>query len=433
MGDRGAVGYLMSRFPKLTETFVLYEMRAVEQLGVRVEVFPLLRARATGEHPEGRGLLWKLVERLVPSRAPLVMHPEAVPYAARAHYVPFLSWPILRANWRAFRRRPRRYLRTLATLEAETLGSFNLLLGGLAIFPKAVFFGEEMRRLGVRHVHAHFANHPATAAWVISRISGIPYSFTGHGADLQVDQQMLARKVRDARAVVTISDYSRAFIGEHCGSASTRSVSVIRCGVDLATFPADGRTTGVHDPVELLCVGTFYEVKGHPQLIEACRLLVERGRRIRCRLIGEGPDRATLERQVREAGLEEVVVFEGPRPRDEVLAAMRCADSLVVPSIPTASGRREGLPVVLIEAMASRLPVVASAISGIPELVIDGVTGLLVPPRDPAAIADAVECLIDDAALRERLADAGRRAVESQFDLAKNAERLVGLFADARA
>lgn len=427
--ERGVVvAYLMSRFPKLTETFVLYEMQAVEQLGVRVEVFPLLRARATGSHPEGRSVVRKIGERLLPARSPVLMHPEAEPYVARAHYAPFLSADIVRSNWRAFRRAPRRYLRTLATLLAENLGSANLLLGGLAIFPKAVHFGEQMRQRGVRHVHAHFANHPAAAAWVIHRIAGIPYSFTGHGADLQVDQHMLCRKIREARAVVTISDYNRAFLTDHCGARALPKIHVIRCGVDLDAFPPKSEEPEAERPVEILCVGTFYEVKGHPHLVEACRLLAERGRAFRCRLIGEGPDRDALERQVHEAGLDETVLFDGPRSRAEVIGAMQRADLLVLPSVPTASGRREGLPVVLIEAMASGLPVIATGISGIPELVRDDVSGLLVPPRDPVAIADAVERLADDASLRARLVQAGRHAVEEEFDLRSNAAQLLQLF-----
>lgn len=426
--ERGvAVAYLMSRFPKLTETFVLYEMQAVEELGVRVEVFPLLRARATGSHPEGRSVVRKVAERLLPARSPVLMHPEAEPYVARAHFAPFLSDGIVRSNWRAFRRAPRRYLRTLATLVAENLGSANLLLGGLAIFPKAVHFGEEMRQLGVRHVHAHFANHPAAAAWIIHRTAHIPYSFTGHGADLQVDQHMLCRKIREARAVVTISDYNRAFMADHCGVQVLPKIHVIHCGVDLTAILPTLDRPDAERPLEILCVGTFYEVKGHPHLIEACRLLAARGRAFRCRLIGEGPDRDALERQVHEAGLNETVLFEGPRSRSEVIGAMQRADLLVLPSVPTASGRREGLPVVLIEAMASGLPVIATGISGIPELVRHDVSGLLVPPRDPVAIADAVERLAGDAGLRARLVRAGRQTVEEEFDLQSNAAHLLEL------
>lgn len=420
------VAYIVSRFPKLTETFILYEMLAMERLGIRVELFPLMRARASGTHPEGQPLWRKVLERVRPDERPVAMHPEARAYVQRAHYRGFLSWEIAADNVRVFRRAPRRYLRTLGLLLVEMAGSWNYLVGSLAIFPLAVHFGELMRGMGVDHVHAHFANHPATAAWIVRRTAGLPYSFTAHGADLQVDQHMLGRKVRDAVRAITISDYNRRFIAEHVDSSNGR-VSVVRCGVDTASVrPPAKRERQVTAPIEVLCIGTFYEVKGHTHLIEACRRLRARGVSLVCRLIGEGPDEEALRRQVSEADLDEVVVFEGTRTRAEVVAALHRADLLVVPSIPTESGRREGIPVVLMEAMATGLPVVASNISGIPELVDNGTTGILVPPADPTAIADAVEALAKDPSLRERMGAAGRERVVAEFDQSANARLLAG-------
>lgn len=420
------VAYLVSRFPKLTETFILFELLAVERHGVAVELFPLMRARASGVHPEGQPLWRKVAERIRPDRGLPVMHPEAVPLVERAHYSGFLSGAVLRDNVTVFRRGPRRYLRTLGQLVVDMAGSANYLVGSLAIFPLAVHFGERMRLLGVEHVHAHFANHPATAAWIIHQTAGLPYSFTGHGADLQVDQHGLRRKVREAAATVTISGYNRRFISEHTGVRDDR-VTVIHCGVDteIVAPPPGGRAPA--DPPEVLCIGTFYEVKGHPVLIEACASLRDRGLRFVCRLVGEGPDRDALERLVAERDLRDIVRFEGTMTRGQILDAMQSASVLVVPSVPTESGRREGIPVVLMEAMASELPVVASAISGIPELVRDDHTGVLVPPRDPIALADAVERLLADPARASRLGRAGRAAVVEDFDQAANAHRLIDL------
>src|SRR4051794_32216720 len=140
------VAYIMSRFPKLTETFVLYEMLALEQQGVRVELYPLLRERTT------------------------VMHPEAAAMVERAHFQPFLSWPILRAQMRFLRRKPRAYLGALWALVRGTWGSLNFLVGALGIFPKTVYFAGLMEADGVQHVHAHFASHPAAAGFIIYRL-----------------------------------------------------------------------------------------------------------------------------------------------------------------------------------------------------------------------------------------------------------------------
>ena len=431
LNRRLKAAYIMSRFPKLTETFILYEILALEQQGIPVELYPLLRARNTATHPEGASVWAKLVERISQPQGTPVMHPEAAPLVERAHYLPFVSWPILRAHLHFLRRKPRVYLSTLWTLLRATCGSLNYLIGGLGIFPKTVYFAYRMAAEGVTHVHAHFANHPAAAAFIVHRLVGIPYSFTAHGADLQVDQHMLREKVAEAAFVVTISNYNRDLILSVCGKQSQGKVVVIRCGVDTQLFqtrPANNRRESPTKPFTVLCIGTMYEVKGHTYLIEACRLLQERGMHFICNLVGDGPFRTALTEQVAQAGLVERVRFLGQRTRGEVIKLLQGAEVLVVPSIPTRSGRREGIPVVLMEAMASGLPVVASGISGIPELVEDGQSGLLVKPRDPQAIADALERLYDDPQLGQRLGQVGREKVQRAFDLNANAAALAQRF-----
>jgi len=286
------IAYLMSRFPKLTETFILFEMLALQKQGVEIEVHPLLRARNTSTHPEGKGLLAKLFELFRKPDTSAVMHPEVAQLADRVHFRPLLSWNVALANLRAAVMRPRRYFGALAALVRSNLGSANLLLGGLAVFPKTVATALDLEQRSVDHVHAHFANHPAAAAFVIQRLSGIPYSFTAHGADFQVDQHMLREKVRESAFTVTISYYNRRFILEHCGPACDEKLLVIRCGVDRSVFdPAAGDTPSSRDEgLRLLCIGTMYEVKGHRYLLEACGLLAASRIPFVCRLIGDGPD-----------------------------------------------------------------------------------------------------------------------------------------------
>lgn len=424
------VAYIMSRFPKLTETFILYEILALEQQGVAVELYPLLRARNTTVHPEGASLWKKLVERLSsPKGAPTVMHPEAAPLVARAHFEPFFSRRILRAQLHFLRRKPRAYFGTLWTLLRSNWGSANYFAGALGIFPKTVYTAQLMAAEGIRHVHAHFANHPAAAAFIVHRLTGIPYSFTAHGADLQVDQHMLREKVAEAAFVATISDYNRELIVKVCGEQFRDKVAVVRCGVDTQVFQADrSRRGSAAGAFTILCIGTLYEVKGQTYLIEACRLLHERGIDFVCNFVGDGPDLATLREQAARGGIAERVSFLGLRAREEIAGLLQEAHVLSVPSIPTSSGRREGIPVVLMEAMASGVPVVASGISGIPELVEHERGGLLVPPRDPQALANALERLHGDPALRERLGRAGRDKVLREFDLYTNAATLAQRF-----
>jgi colanic acid/amylovoran biosynthesis glycosyltransferase len=397
------VAYVMSRFPKLSETFVLGEILAVEEHGVEVELFPLLRERAE------------------------VVHAEAAALCERARFQPFLSMPILGSQLHFLRRAPRRYVGALWALLRGTWGSANYFVGALGIFPKVVHDARLMEADGIAHVHCHFSNHPAAAGFVINRLTGIPYSFTAHGFDLHVDRHMLCEKVAEATFVVAVSEYNRKLILEECGEPSRARITVIHCGVDTGFFRPRERAAAER-PFSILCVGTLHEVKGQAFLVEACRLLAEAGVDVTCTLVGEGPDRAALIRQIATAGLEGRVAVAGRRTRAEVAGLLSRAHVLVSPSVPTAEGKREGIPVVLMEAMASGVPVVASGISGIPELVEDGRTGLLVPPRDPSALASALRRLHDDSAFRESLARAGRELVEREFDVHKNAGDLVRRF-----
>lgn len=394
------VAAVMSRFPKITETFILYEILELERSGVAVEVFPLLRERAAVVHPEA--------QRLMP----------------RVHFVPLLSLGVLAATLRWLVRDPRRLLRTFAEVVWGTRHSANFLAGALGFFAKTVAMAEQMQRLGVTHIHAHFASHPALAALIIHRLTGIPFSFTAHGSDIHIDQTMFGAKLRAARFAVTICRYNVDFLAEHCGDWVRAKLRVIHTGTDPDSFAYAPLPERPGRPFTILCVGALREVKGHRVLIEACSLLRARGVDVQCRLIGEGELQHDLERQIHDAGLWERVHLLGARPRAEVAAEMRDADTVLLPSILGRRGDREGIPVALMEAMATGRPVVSSRQSGIPELIEHGVEGLLCPPGDAVALADALERLAGDRALCRRMGDAGRETILRHFDMRVGARTL---------
>jgi glycosyltransferase involved in cell wall biosynthesis len=401
------VAYIVSRFPKITETFILYEMLAMEQEGVRVELFPLQREKTS------------------------VVHPEAAPFVARAHFHPFVSWPIFRAHLEYLRRRPRAYLDALWTLARANWGSLRYFVAALAFFPKMVYFAHQMEIKGVAHIHAHFASHPAAAAFVIHRLTGIPYSFTAHGSDLHRDRHMLREKAAEAAFVAPISEYNRKMILAECHGQFPDKVVVVHCGVDTQVFQPRAESTPYErgeGPFTILCIGTLHEVKGQTYLIEACRLLAMRGLDFTCHFVADGPDMEALMRQVAESKLDNRMQFHGRLARQQVVALLHKADVLATPSVPTKNGRQEGIPVVLMEAMGSGVPVVASNISGIPELVEDGKNGFLVPPRDAQALANALDRLYYHAELRRHFGAAGREKVLREFDLQKNAAMLARYF-----
>jgi glycosyltransferase involved in cell wall biosynthesis len=394
---RPRIAYLISRFPKLTETFVLDEILEMERAGIVIEVFPLWRERTD------------------------VIHPEARPIVARAHFTPTLDLPILRDNLCMLWQAPGLYLATLAILLKSNARSPRFLIAALAIFPKACHFARRMQDLGVEHVHAHFASHPAAAAWIVGRFSKIPFSFTAHGSDLHREQAMLEEKVAAARFVVTISEYNRQFILDRIGPRYAEKLLVIHCGVDPKRFE---RTRTRADVFEVGCIGTLHAVKGQGVLLEACTELEKRAIPFRCHLVGDGPDRSDLETRATRLGIIDHVVFHGRCERERVRELLGEWDVLVAPSVPTKDGRREGIPVVLMEAAAAGLPLVASRLSGIPEIVHHDETGLLTEPGNATELADALVRLALEPRTGERLAAAARARVDESFRLDRNAAEL---------
>jgi colanic acid/amylovoran biosynthesis glycosyltransferase len=407
------LAYLMSRFPKATETFILYEILELERLGHRVEIFPLVRERET------------------------VVQPGAAALVERSHDLRPWSRAVLAAQLHWLRRRPAAYLGSWLGAIRGTIRSPRFLLRALVAVPVGAAIGRRVVDLDLDHIHAHWATHPTLAAWVASRLSGRPYSFTAHAHDIYVERAMLDEKIRAARFVVTISEANRRLLAGWYGAPAEAKTVVIHCGADPLVFaPPTGRgddpsvaAPPTRDgPASLVSVASLQPQKGHRILVDACAILRDRGRALRCTLVGEGEERPAIEAQIDALRLGDVVTLLGTQPRDRVVAIVDAADVVVQASIVLPSGKTEGIPVALMEALAAERAVVASAVSGIPELVVDGVTGLLVPPGDATALADAIERLLDDPELRARLGRSGRVKVLKEFDLHRNTALLAERF-----
>ncbi|MBC8160024.1 MAG: glycosyltransferase [Roseiflexaceae bacterium] len=397
------IAYLMSRFPKISETFILYEILELQRLGMQVEIFPLLRETAP------------------------VMHSEARALVERAHYTNILTKEVLQAQRYWLRRQPAAYLHAWVQAIRGNASSPKSLSRALVVVPQAALFAQRMVELGVSHLHAHWATHPALAAYVVGLLTGLPYSFTAHADDIYVERPMLDEKIRRAHFVVTISEYNKRFLSELYGEAAASKIAVVHCGVDSSIFtpraPAPSNSL-----FTIVCVARLEQKKGHTYLVEACAQLKAQGLSFRCMLVGDGEERPQIESQIKRLGLEDTVILLGQQPRSRVAELLAEADVMVLPSVTTAKGRQEGIPVALMEALATELPVVASAISGIPELVEDGHTGLLVPERDPTALATALARLHSNPELGRRLGAAGRIKVQREFDLQRNTATLHHMF-----
>jgi len=398
---RPAIAVIISRFPLVTETFILREIVEMERQGQPVVLVPLLRER------------------------PAVVHREAAPWIRRAVYTPFLSLPIVAANVRMLYRRPWLYVSTLWQVAAGSVGSPNFFVRSLTLFPKAVYLAGRFEREGIQHVHAHYATHPTTVALVASALTGVTFSFTVHAHDIFVRRALLRRKLEAAAFVRSISRFNRAFLARHYPDALVRKVQVVHVGIDPEQY--ERAVDEPAAPPHLLCVASLQPYKGIPVLLEAAALVRTRGVDFTCTIVGEGTMRPALEAQLRRLGLERVVTLAGARPQHEVALLMRTASVLVMPSIVAPDGQMEGIPVAVMEAMASRLPVVASSLSGIPEAVENGVTGVLAEPGDSADLARGIEAVLAAGhAATVEMGDRARAAIEHGFRLDTCVSTLLG-------
>lgn len=385
------VAFVTSQFPCYDEAFILREIHALSKK-MDVLIFSLKKSKDKTVHDEAHELLEK------------------------TFYVPFLlSGRILRAQAEVFLQTPARYLGALLKLVWGNLRSPEFLLKNLAFFPKAVYLARWIRKERVSHLHAYWATYPASVALVASEIAGIPFSFTGHAHDIYVDTTHLAHKIERATFVSTCTTLNKKHLLEVAPGVRPEKIMIHYHGLDPERFAVNGKK---RNPVfQILSVGTLQCYKGFNFLLQALALLKERGLNFHGTIVGGGPLREDLERHLQMLGLQAEVTLTGPLKQDEVISHYRHCDLFVL------MAQREwhwGIPNVIIESLAARTAVITTRFGSVEELVEDGVSGLLVPPKDPETLARAIECLYLDDPLRRRLADAGYRRVLEEFDLNKN-------------
>ncbi|MBC8506714.1 MAG: glycosyltransferase [Chloroflexi bacterium] len=397
----GKIAYIMSRFPHLPETFILREMNALEDMGWDIALYPLILQEQS------------------------VLHEESKVWVERAHYAPFLSWQVVRANLLTFIQMPFRYFGTLLRTVIENIPSPKFAARALILFPKAVLMAHLMQREGVEHIHAHYATHPALVAWIIHRLSGLSYSVTVHAHDIFVVKTMLKTKLGAASFIAAISEFNRDFLADLVGENIREKTYIIHCGIVPAWYSKDSvRTGGSKGTFEILNISSLQPYKGQLNLLKACSILKEWGIPFRCRIIGEGEERDNLEEFIRANGLSEDVFLLGALSQEKVAQILQTVDCYVQPSVIAADGKMEGIPVAIMEALATGLAVIATNISGIPELIRSGETGLLVPPGDAPALASAIMEMFQSKKFAKQLAVEGKKLVLKEFDLYKNVAQL---------
>lgn len=394
------LAYIIGTYPGLTTTFIDREIQMLRRWGVDLQVLAIRRPPAVAPLSAEQRELQRGVIYLLP-----------------------IAWGALLASHLYFAaRHPLRFFATLVYLLTRPhLDLKTRAMTGLH-FGEGVYAAYLLRRRDVRELHAHFVDRAATVALVAGRLLGKPYSISIHaGADIFVKPVLLREKVLRARHVATCTRYNKAQVEAIVGRDVGHKISHIHHGIDLAKYqpaphPPDGRPL-------ILSVGQLAARKGFAQLIRACRLLKDRGYDFTCQIVGQGPQRPELERLIGELGLGETVILCGALAHEAVIECYRQATLFVLACLMTADGDRDGFPNVLAEAMAMRVPVISTAISAIPELLDDGVNGLLVPSENVIALADAIARLLDSPTLRAELGSAGRRTIFDRFDVERNVRR----------
>ncbi len=400
------IAYIMSRFPGLSETFILREMNALREMGWDIELFPII------------------------VQDDEVVHDSVDIWMKEVHRLPWISTDLIIKNVALFFKTPVLYLSTLFQILWENKSSLNFLIRSILIFPKSVYASALMLSGQIQHIHAHYSTHPALMAWIIHRFTGISYSVTVHAHDIFVRRAMLSAKMKDASFIIAISEFNREFLAKHLGNTILEKIHVIHCGIEPDKYLGE-KFNSRSEKINLISVGGLRPYKGMSYLIDACVLLAKKGIPFHCVVVGEGPERSALEDQIARLDMKDWVTLAGAKTQDEVADLLKDADCYVQPSVITPSGKMEGIPVALMEAMASGLPVVASNLSGIPELVIDGKTGYLVPERNPQALADAIEKIYLNHAEADSIAVAGQLHVQKEFSLRSNVNQISSLFTKA--
>lgn len=399
------VAYMLHRFPYLTETFIAREMHWIRDHGIDLTIFSLMPPKDT------------------------IRSQQAEDLVALGRYSPVFSWEVARSQLHFLKRNPLRYLRSFGRLVGQTYREPKVMLLMMSLFPKSVHFAHQMEDQGIDHIHAHFVWIEGIAAGVAKDLLGITFSIHPHAFGLfSRNQRDVRHELENASHIVTISEYHRRYIAELAPRIASEGVDVVHCGIEPDRVqPPESRTP--NEPPRILSVGRAVQKKGHEYLIEACAELLARGRSLRCELVvGMGGRREQLQAQIDRLGVGEAVTLLDTRDEEGIFELLREVDIFALACVVADDGDRDGVPVSLMEAMACELPVVSTAVTGIPELVQDGQTGLIVPEHDADALAGALERLLDDEQLRIRLGTQGRAKVLEEFNVRRSAARMAEIF-----
>jgi glycosyltransferase involved in cell wall biosynthesis len=405
MTSRSApIAYITQSFPSLTTTFIYREVLALRNVGFNIVTFAIWKPNIDKLSAESKNLV----------NSSFYAFPVFWPKFFAAHLYFFLTRPIKYSSTLFF----------ILTRKGEALG---IRRRTFFHFCEAIYLAIDAKRKGIRHIHAHFAVNAATVALVIARMLDISFSFTAHNTFF-TDRPILKEKLRAAKFIIAISKYSQDFLLRFLPEKKLKDkFHIVHCGVSPDDFRPPTHKATNQRPL-IFSIAQLVERKGFPVLLEACKILSERGHDFQCLIAGDGSQRPLLERLITEYQIQDKVQLIGVVFQEQLVDYLNKADVFVLPCLTTSDGDRDGIPVVLMEAMAMEIPTISTYVSGIPELIEDGQSGLLVKEKDALALADAVQRLLKDDELRQKLGKNGRQKISQEFNIYKNATQLTALF-----
>ncbi|MCG9751224.1 glycosyltransferase [Vibrio brasiliensis] len=389
------VAYIVKRYPRYSETFIVNEILAHEKAGLEVHIFALL--------PPQDSHFQDIIAKV---RAPVTYLPAKADRAS--------------TFWERQKKAARWYPETWQVLGRYPNASVREILQALEL---SLHIG----RMQITHLHAHFATTSTTVAQIASAITGVPFSFTAHAKDIfhqDNDFAALATKFEQAKRAITVSDFNYHYLTQEL-SVNREKVVKIYNGLDLDQFPYCSPEQ--REPM-ICAIGRLVEKKGFCDLIKACQHLKLQGINFQCEIIGDGDLKHELQQQINDLELKDIVTLKGSLPQQEIKQHLRQAAVFAAPCVVGEDGNRDGLPTVLLESMALGTPCVSTDVTGIPEVILDGQTGLMVEQRNPKSLAGALERLLNQTQLRVSLSQQARLLIESQFNIHTNAKKIRAQF-----
>ena len=391
--NRKPIAYILAEFPSQTETFILKEALYVN------ESIPLyIIALKKGKSPINKQV--------------------QIAFGNRIIYIPqWWSWKILLNG----------VFKMKVLYREFAFAGFSSCLRQIKVLFTASFVSGKIKKLQIRHIHAHFANYPTDIAVTVSRLSSIPFSFTAHANDIYVTPIGLQKKINEATFVTTCTEYNKKWLDTITAPAERSKIYLIYHGVNL-NYWLFRQLELVGKPVRILTIGRLVEKKGMIYLLKAVHLLLQRGISVQLHIVGKGAEEACLKHYCRQFGLEQVIIFMGWQNPAQIKELYVHSDIFVLPSVVASNGDRDGIPNVVLEAMSVGIPVISTPVSGIPEVIQNDINGLLVSERDSEQLANAISLLVSDIQLRNALVKNAYKTIQEKFDSNQCNQLLIKLF-----